>query len=81
MTMKNPDLHAILTIGPQQLAQVLSIPEGCEIDGLDCPFDSPGALHVRVRGMGWVAIPGQRIQSAIGIVKPIASRIEWTLPE
>lgn len=82
------ELVAILMVAPEQLADLLQLPEGSCIDSVHAPHDRPGVLELRIRGAGWVTRAGDMIQKTTGIVTSYHAEdgsvlrhvIDWRLP-
>jgi hypothetical protein len=82
-------LMAILLVTPEALTELLQLPLGAYIDGIQAPIDQPGALAIRIRGAGWAITPGQIIPRAPnGIVtvtydengRVLSRLVDWRLP-
>lgn len=63
---------ALIEFAPEVLAQMLKLPAGVVITGVEQPIDRHGALRVRVQGMGWELVDG----SFIPTTRPILTTVQ-----
>ena len=70
--------RAILQINTRHLQQMLQIPAGGTIDGIELDFCQPDLVLVRINGAGWPTGEGQSIVQTTGTVTD--GRIDWNLP-
>lgn len=53
---------AILEIAPEVMRQLLDLPEGVWVDGVEVDFLRRGVVCVRVQGMGWPVREGEMLR-------------------
>ena len=80
---------AMLVLSPETLAELLQLPLGCHIDSAVAPHDTPGVLHLRVRGAGWPTKAGWPLPQVRGTVtryhaedgSVLRQVIDWGFPK
>lgn len=88
LRLKNRLRRAILQVSPEVLAELLQLPSGAHIDGVQAPVDRPGALELRIVGAGWPTEPGRLIPSTTAMITRMHGEdgavkrltIDWRLP-
>lgn len=83
-----PERMAMLRLTPEALAALLQLPEGSYIDAVEARADTPGMLHLRLRGAGFEVRPGELIPRAPAATVRMLSDgenrwpvIDWHLPQ
>lgn len=76
---------ALFRASPEFIAQLLQLPEGAVIDGVQEDVRYRGVLIFRIQGAGWLARPGDAITEARPVVTVKAAEaaplIDWGFPE
>ena len=83
------ELMAIFQATPEALTELLQLPAGAYIDGVQAALDRPGVLDVRIRGAGWPTRPGMVIMRTLPTVTknfpdsggPPRISIDWGVPQ